>query len=160
MSILIVDDSEDMRLLLWTVLHEVGYGDLQMADSAQEALRILENGDSEIDLILMDVVMPGTDGIEASRQIKGIEKLHDIPIIMVTAMNETKLLEAAFETGATDYITKPLNRVKLLARVRATLRLKQEIDACRAHEKELERKNRELKEALCEIELLRKEKGD
>lgn len=152
MCILIVDDSEDIRLLLESILRPAGYDDLLFAESANEAYEILgidkdskiSDETRDVDLILMDVAMPGIDGIEACRRIKGDERLCDVPLVMVTALDEIKLLEVALDKGALDYITKPFNKVELLARIRAALRLKKEVDHRRQHERELV----ELTEAL------------
>ena len=77
----------------------------------------------------MDVRMPEIDGIEACRRIKAVEALRDIPIIMMTARSEPETLGATFDAGATDYIKKPFEEVELLARIKAALKLKKEIDA-------------------------------
>ena len=90
-----------------------------------------------VDLILMDISMPEIDGIMACQQIHAADHLADIPILMVTASTEAEDLELAFAAGALDYITKPLNKIELLARVRSALLLKHEIDRRKAAEREL-----------------------
>lgn len=140
-SILIVDDSEDHLLLLDRLLKDAGYGEIILANSAVEALQMLKGCNSasaETDLILMDIMMPEVDGIEACYMIKEVECLRDIPIVMVTALTEVEKLHSAFSAGAVDFITKPVKKVELLARVSSILRLKHEIDRRKAHEKELE----------------------
>ncbi len=142
MSILIVDDSSSHRLLLKTILENAGHSELILAESAQSALKQLRLDEpaeiiGEIDLILMDILMPEMDGIEACTLIKAKDQLRDIPIIMVTAENESKYLQSAFDAGAMDFITKPLNKVELLARVRSALTLKQEMDRRKAREHEI-----------------------
>ncbi len=138
MSILIVDDSASQRLLLSSLLRSGGYTGLIQADSAQAAFDCLGLRDgatsATVDLILMDISMPEIDGIMACQRIKAAEHLADIPILMVTASTEAEDLELAFAAGALDYITKPLNKIELLARVRSALRLKQEIDRRKAAE--------------------------
>lgn len=105
----------------------------------------------------MDITLPETDGLEACRRLKTVDRLRDIPIIMVTGREKTVLPQKAFEAGAIDYINKPLDRVELLARVRAALKLKQEIDARKGWEVELgktmEEKNRTIErmKTLCEL---------
>jgi diguanylate cyclase (GGDEF)-like protein len=101
---------------------------------------------TDIDLILMDIVMPEMDGIEACRLIKSFEYLRDIPVIMVTATMQMKELQMAFAAGAIDYITKPLNKVELLARVSSALKLKREIDNRKAREQELLKLTQRLEE--------------
>lgn len=141
MGILIVDDSEDQLLLLERLLNKAGYRDIVLANSAVEAIHILKecNASSRTtDLILMDIMMPEIDGIEACYRIKEVECLKDTPIVMVTALTDVEKLQRAFSAGAVDYIVKPVKKIELLARVSSILRLKHEIDRRKAHEKELE----------------------
>ena len=160
MSILIVDDSLDNRLLLETYLKAAGHTELLSVESARDAFEQMGMDDptgavSEIDLILMDITMPEIDGIEACRRIKNTTHLMDIPLIMVTAHAEAEKLEAAFAVGAADYITKPLNKVELLARVRSALTLKREMDSRKLAYIEIEEKNRELqRESLAKTQIL------
>ncbi len=142
MSILLVDDSPDARLLLQSMLREAGYRDVLTARSAEEAFVKLGMASSPatapaVDLILMDIAMPEVDGIEACRRIKGRSQLQDVPILMVTVRDKTSFLPKAFEAGATDYICKPVDRIELVARVRLALRLKAEIDARKGWERDL-----------------------
>ncbi len=81
-----------------------------------------------IDLILLDMMMPGVDGITACAMIQKSPRLQDIPIIMVTAIGDSKKLAEALDAGAIDYVTKPINRIELLARIRVALRLKEQKD--------------------------------
>lgn len=142
MSILIVDDSAAHLLLLKTILKNAGYAELLLAGSAKDAFRQLRFDEPTdnvggVDLILMDILMPEMDGIEACSVIKADEQFRDIPIIMVTAKNESEYLQSAFDAGAMDFIAKPLNKVELLARVRSALTLKQEMDRRKARENEI-----------------------
>jgi putative two-component system response regulator len=149
-TILVVDDSADHRALLTSILHAAGYTHVLVAESADEAFRHFNLGDAEnvgdIDLILMDVLMPGTNGIQACTQIKSRPALQDLPVIMVTGQDSTNYLEAAFDAGALDYVTKPLKRVELLARVRSVLKLKDEMDCRKLREQELVEATRQLRE--------------
>src|SRR4051812_13800368 len=122
MSILIVDDSASQRLVMTSLLKAGGYTALVAAESAEQAVQHLTHpaGDPvDVDLILMDISMPGMDGIAACRRIKATAGLEDIPILMATASTEAEDLDLAFAAGALDYITKPLNKTELLARVRS-----------------------------------------
>jgi len=140
--ILIVDDSRDSQVLLESTLRAAGYTDLVIAGSSLDAFKQLgmdnkASVSTDIDLILMDILMPDMDGVEACRLIKSFEYLRDVPVIVVTVKDEINYLQRAFASGAIDYITKPLNKMELLARVRSALRLKHEIDRRKAREQEL-----------------------
>jgi sigma-B regulation protein RsbU (phosphoserine phosphatase) len=142
MRILIVDDSEDARDLTEGTLLSGGYDDVVTAASGWEALRTLDIGRStddppNVDIVLLDVVMPEMDGVEACARIRNDQRYADLPIIMVTSLDDMGTLTNAFVAGATDYVTKPVNRMELIARVRAALRLKAELDRRLAREREL-----------------------
>jgi PleD family two-component response regulator len=142
MRILVVDDSEDALDLTEGTLLSAGYTDVIKASSAAAALGTLDVGrateeDSAFDLVLLDIAMPVMDGIEACARIRNDPRYVDLPIIMVTARDDTDSLANAFVAGATDYVTKPVNRTELVARVRAALKLKAEFDRRQAREREL-----------------------
>ena len=152
MSIILVDDSPDCRNLIKVLLTNAKYPDIVSYSSGYEILEylgitkpihILPN----VDLILLDVVMPGINGITTCCKIKSQEPYRDIPIIIITAQTEMKKLQEAFDAGATDYITKPVNKIELLSRVRSALKLKNEIDQRKKRELELLAVTKQLKEA-------------
>ncbi|TAL08526.1 MAG: response regulator [Nitrospirae bacterium] len=158
--ILIIDDSRDNRLLLRAMLAASGHADVLLAESARDAFHHLgmeESGgpDPQVGLILLDISMPVLDGIEACRLIKAVDRLRDVPIIMVTAMTDPGFLVSAFDAGAVDYITKPVKKMELLARVGSALRLKQSMDTCRIQGLALLKKNKELERAMQEVKVLR-----
>lgn len=143
MRILVVDDSEDACDLAEAALVTAGYQDVSSAYSATDAFKRLGiggpsiEGPSPVDLVLLDILMPKVDGIEACARIRNDPRCADVPIIMITLLADVDSLANAFVAGATDYITKPLNRVELLARVRSALKLKSELDRRQAREREL-----------------------
>lgn len=150
MSILVVDDTLEVREMLGVLLESAGYQDILFAESAAAAFARLGMDGSDaapvdVDVMLMDINMPGLDGVEACRRIKAVERFGNTPIIMVTAMSEAGFLEAAFAAGAADYLAKPINRLELLARMRSALKLKREMDRRTAREQELEQALREVK---------------
>jgi phosphoserine phosphatase RsbU/P len=141
-QILLIDDSEDSRDLAEGALLSAGYTDIVTAGSGWEALRILDVGrtsdeKSVVDIVLLDIVMPEMDGVEVCARIRNDPRYADLPVIMVTSLDDMKSLSNAFVAGATDYVTKPVNRIELVARVRASLKLKHELDRRQAREREL-----------------------
>lgn len=159
MAILIVDDSTDHYALLRSILTKAGHHQILGAESAQAAFSMLNldgiQSATDVDLILMDVLMPEIDGVQACRRIKQQTHLRDIPIIMVTAKNDLENLQEAFSAGAMDYINKPVKSVELLARVASAITLKKEMDCRKLRESELRRTNEELQQALREVKVLR-----
>ncbi len=142
MRILIVDDSEDARDLTEGTLLSGGYDDVLIATSGWEALKALDIGRNSdapptADIVLLDIVMPEMDGVECCARIRNDARYADMPIIMVTSLDDMGSLTNAFVAGATDYVTKPVNRMELIARVRAALRLKAELDRRQSREREL-----------------------
>ncbi len=122
--ILVVDDSPDNVLLVKTILEEEGY-DITQADSGYAALAQIDK--SPPDLVLLDIMMPGMDGYEVTRRIRGNKKLPFIPILLITAHDQPSVVEG-LDLGADDFIRKPVEIDELLARVRSLLRLKHSVD--------------------------------
>ncbi len=160
MSILIVDDSPDELQLLSSLLERAGYRLLLTAASADDAFRTLGIAGSApspapVDLVLMDILMPHTDGLEACRQIRAHHHLHDLPIIVITVKSDHGALRDAFTAGATDFIRKPVNEVELVARVSAALTLREERECRKEREQQLIRRTEELEQALHKVKVLR-----
>jgi len=132
--ILVVDDNRDNAEIIATRLRYRGYV-IEEAATGRLALESIRR--SPPDLLLLDIMLPDIDGFEVSRRIKGDPSLPFIPIILVTARDQTEDKVLGFDAGADDYLTKPINFSELEARVRAMLRIKRLQD-------ELEEKNREL----------------
>lgn len=124
-SILIVDDEPNNFDVIETLLSVQGY-QLYYASNGQEALSILDTVNP--DLILLDVMMPGLNGIDVCKKIKADLQWKIVPIIMVTALSSKEDLALCLEAGADDFISKPVNRLELCARVKSMLRIKQQHD--------------------------------
>jgi len=124
-SILVIDDEPDNFDVIETFLNGQNYV-LHYASGGQEALATLDTFNP--DLILLDVMMPEIDGIEVCRQIKSSSKRQAVPIIMVTALNAKEDLARCLQSGADDFISKPVNAIELRARVQSMLRIKQQYD--------------------------------
>ncbi len=122
-SILIVDDEPDNFDVIEALLSEQDYT-LHYAPSGAHAIAALET--IQPDLILMDVMMPGADGMQVCRQIKTLPEWKAIPIVMVTALSTKEDLAKCLAAGADDFISKPVNGLELRARVRSMLRIRQQ----------------------------------
>jgi two-component system, OmpR family, alkaline phosphatase synthesis response regulator PhoP len=117
--ILVVDDEEPIQELLKFNLEKEGYQVLIAYDGAQ-ALKVVE--EKRPDLVVLDVMLPGMDGLEVCSQLRQNPNLRDLPVIMLTAKGEEIDKIVGLEIGADDYITKPFSPRELLARIRARLR--------------------------------------
>jgi len=143
--VLVVDDLPEIRDLLQVYLEDEGY-DVLTAKDGQEALTAVAAHPP--DLILLDVMMPGTDGYEVCRRLKSDEKTAFIPIVMLTALQELEHRLQGIEVGADEYLTKPFRRMELLTRVRSLLRVKALHDQVAAYNRLLEQKVAERTAAL------------
>jgi len=118
-TLLVVEDDEEIRGLLSFSLKQQGYRVL----TAEEGYQALELARKEKpDLILLDILLPGLDGLEVCRALQTYEELQDVPIIMLTAKAEELDVVLGLELGADDYVTKPFSVRELLSRVKAHLR--------------------------------------
>jgi sigma-B regulation protein RsbU (phosphoserine phosphatase) len=143
-ALLVVDDNEDNRYTLTRRLNREGYQNLTTANNGREALDCLTA--QSFDLVLLDVMMPDMNGYEVLEHVKANPLLRDVPIIMISALDETDSVIRCIELGAEDYLNKPFNPILLRARVGALLekkrlrdelrknltRLEEEMDAARA----------------------------
>jgi putative two-component system response regulator len=134
--ILIVDDEELNRELLESLVTSFGH-EPEMARDGVEALAKLK---LDIDLVLLDVMMPVMDGFEVARRIREDPDTSDLPIIMVTALTSKEDRLRAVEAGANDFITKPIDKTELKVRTESLLRMKEAQDAVKRHKAELEKK--------------------
>ena len=118
-SILIVDDDEGQRLLAGASLQQGGFAILQ-ADSGEQALEVFQQ--HQPDLVLLDVVMPGMDGFATCAALRSLAGGRILPIVMVTGLDDVESIEQAYQVGATDFLSKPIQWLVLHQRVRYILR--------------------------------------
>ncbi|WP_017738173.1 EAL domain-containing response regulator [Pseudomonas sp. CBZ-4] len=139
-TLLIVDDEPQVRKLLETLLQYEGYHTLSVG-SGEEALALV--AEQPPDLILLDIMMPGMDGYAVANQLKDNPATANIPIIMLSALSEPSARLSGLQTGAEEFISKPVERVELWLRVRNLLRLKSYGDQLKSHSLMLEQQLRE-----------------
>jgi len=129
--ILIVDDTPlNVKLLAAKLAHD--YYVVSLAHNGAEALTLLEN--EKPDIILLDAMMPEIDGFETCRRIKSNPRTAHIPVVMITALSDVSDRVKGLEAGADDFLTKPINDIALMARVRSLLRLKSIMDEWRSRD--------------------------
>jgi CheY-like chemotaxis protein len=136
--VLVVDDNEQNLELLVAYLDALGCSVITSADGVDALAKVHRE---RPDLILLDIMMPRMSGFEVCRKLKSDPQTRDIPIIMVTALNELADIERGVESGTDDFITKPVNRLELITRVRSLLRvrhLKNELDRTLAYLNDVE----------------------
>jgi CheY-like chemotaxis protein len=129
--ILVVDDNDDNRYTLTLYLELEGYTDLTIAEDGEQAIAKLRAQD--FDLVLLDVMMPKVDGYQVLTWLKGQHRLNDLPVIMISALNEMNSVVRCIELGAVDYLQKPFNQHLLRARLGASLDKKRLRDQVNAH---------------------------
>ena len=146
-TILIVDDEEDILELIRHNLSKEGYS-VVGAGTGEKALRYAM--EKPFDMVLLDLMLPGLDGLEVAKRLKGNERTRHIPIIMLTAKGEEADVVTGLELGADDYITKPFSPRVLLARIKAVIRRRPDTsenidDMLRIHDLEIHIGRREVK---------------
>jgi len=121
-ELLVVDDNEDNRYALTRRLERAGYSRLTTANDGGQALELLRS--KKFDLVLLDIMMPGMNGYQVLEQLKADANLRDIPVIMISAVEEMASVVRCIELGAEDYLPKPFDATLLYARVGASLEKK------------------------------------
>ncbi len=143
--ILVVDDNEVNRRLLKGVLSRQGYS----VDTAPEAETAIAIAKTECpDLILLDIMMPGKDGYQACKELKEIDRVKHVPIILLSALSDSQDKVKGLDLGAADYITKPFDRFEVLARVRSQIKIRRLTRRLIDQNGELERKQSALESDL------------
>jgi DNA-binding response OmpR family regulator len=117
-KILLVDDAETILMMERMILNKAGYV-LITAKDGQEA--VTKATTERPDLILMDVVMPKMNGFEACKQLRENDTTKGIPIILVTTRGEAESVESGYKSGCDDYVTKPINGLEVLTKVKSAL---------------------------------------
>jgi len=125
LTILLADDHAEVRMALEYMLRAQGYHVVSVADGDAAVTALAEN---PVDLVLLDVLMPGRSGFSVCRHIKSQPETRLIPVVLITGLANPESRVEGIESGADDFISKPLNRDELLARVRALLKLKRFTD--------------------------------
>jgi CheY-like chemotaxis protein len=129
--ILVVDDNDDNRYTLTMYLELEGYSNVELAGDGEEAIEKLKH--VGFDLVLLDVMMPKVDGYQVLSWMKRENRLRDLPVIMISALNEINSIVRCIELGALDYLMKPFNPVLLKARISSSLEKKCLRDEINAH---------------------------
>lgn len=123
MRVLAVDDDTNILDLLQATLTDLGGCDITVAESADAAKRIIARQQKPFDCLLLDIQMPGQNGISLCRELRELPAYGDTPMIMLTAMSERSYVDQAFAAGATDYVTKPFDFLELKGRIGAAQKL-------------------------------------
>lgn len=132
--VLVVDDHRGSRELLLRAVEQLGYDGVGAADGAEALQRLRAPDDGRaIDVVLLDLVMPVLDGLATLAAIKADERLRDLPVLVVSAVDDLESVVTCIELGATDHLPKPANRAILAARLRASLAAKRLRDLERDH---------------------------
>ena len=123
MEILVVDDDPVFLDILISILQTFDQNDVTKAASSAEALAVVQSRSTTFDCIFLDIQMPDMDGVSFCRLLRGIPDYRQIPIVMITSHSAKRYVDDAFAAGASDYITKPLDRLELMARIGMVERL-------------------------------------
>ncbi len=142
-ELLIVDDNPENLRVLSSMLKQEGYG-VRAAKNGKQALASIDK--DEPDLMLLDIHMPEMDGFELCRQIKTQPKFQTLPIIFLSALNDTFNKKQGFEAGAVDYMTKPFDVEEVKIRIKTHLNLKESLMAQDRLKEEIAQKDEQIKQ--------------
>jgi CheY-like chemotaxis protein len=158
-TILSIDDDRLVLKVVRVILGKGGYTNILTASSAEKGLQLVQ--DSPPDLVICDLMMPGMDGFQFCREMRAREATRHIPVIILTASTQRDAIEESFQSGATDFVKKPIDGVEFLSRVRTALTLKQTFDLLheelrkrREAEESVRRQNQLLNDAYQDLESL------
>lgn len=158
--ILIVDDSRESAIITQSFLSRGGFAKSDVVSSGKQALELLLSPETDTDggiqrepveLVVLDIVMPDMDGIEVCARLRSHPRTRHLPVLMLTASRDVETLNQAYMAGANDFVVKPIDGVRLLARVRSLLRLRREQRRRQMREEELIVQNRKLQEGLLDV---------
>lgn len=150
--ILIVDDSKLNLTIAQNVLRENNIQcDILLAETGEQALDILAS--KPVDIVLLDIVMPGISGVEVVKKIRSEERYQNINVVMLTSLTDRNILRQCFENGANDFINKPIEPIEFISRIKAAIRevnykssLEKAVNTVSARNQELKEINKTLKE--------------
>jgi two-component system, chemotaxis family, response regulator WspR len=149
-ALLVVDDNDSNRELLYRHLLRYGYQKIFLAEGGRQAVEVMNR--LRLDLVLLDMQMPDVDGYDVLNYMKSYESLSQVPVIMISAMDDINSVVRCIEMGAEDYLSKPFNHILLEARVSACLERKRLRDCGEIQNLELEEANQKL--ALANLQLV------
>lgn len=155
MNLLIVDDSKLNRTIAAKLI-ELNNVDVNVvfAETGYEALEKLES--ESIDIILLDIIMPGIDGVETLKRIRDDERYQFTKVMMFSTISEKSYLQKCFHYGATDFITKPIEEIEFISRLKSTIRQKELEDQMQDNIREIEEQKKQLSEV--NMQLIQQEK--
>jgi len=162
-KILIVDDVPESALITKSLLAKGTFTDVEIACGGYEALEKCgvtvdgqgeAEGETEFQMVILDIMMPDIDGLEVCAHMRMSRRTRYMPILMLTATNDLELLNQAYMAGADDFLTKPIDEIRLLARVRTLMRIKREQQRRELREEDLKVQNATLRQGQAGMSLI------
>lgn len=162
-KILIVDDVPESALITKSLLAKGNFVDVEIASGGYEALEKCgvsvdsdgkDEGETDFQLVILDIVMPDIDGLEVCAHMRMSQRTRYLPILILTATSDLELMNQAYMAGADDFLTKPIDEIRLLARVRTLLRIKREQQRRELREEDLRVQNAALRQGQAGMSLI------